>query len=385
MISNRRNWMRSAATLLAGATLPLAQAAQKSTKFIVYIGTYTGPQSKGVYAFRFDATSGALEPLGLVGEVVNPSWVTIHPNRKFLYAVSELGNDGKATAAVTAFSIDPKTAALTKLNSVSSGGGGACHLVVDKTGKTLMVANYGTGSVGAFPVHDDGTLGEPPVLIQHHGSSVDPRRQRGPHAHGVFLSADNRFLFVPDLGLDQVMSYRVDAAKSSIAPNDPQFAKVPPGSGPRHFAFHPKGKFAYVIDEMKSTVTAFQYDAAHGVLSEIQNISTLPKDFSGEDNSAEIAVDAKGRFVYASNRGHDSITVFAIAGNGQLTVVENVPSGGKAPRSFGIDPTGAYFLSANQNTNNITLFRVDPKTGRLTSTGKTLEVAKPVCVQFLAV
>jgi 6-phosphogluconolactonase len=383
MISNRRDWMRSAAALLGGATLPLAEGVPKSTKFLVYIGTYTGPQSEGIYAFRFDAATGALEPVGLVGEVVNPSWVTIHPNRKFLYAVSELGNDGKASAAVTTFSIDPKTAALTKLNSVSSGGGGACHVVVDKTGKTLMVANYGTGSVAAFPVHDDGTLGEPPVLIQHQGSSVDPRRQRGPHAHGVFLSADNRFLFVPDLGLDQVMSYRLDAAKSSIAANDPPFAKVPPGSGPRHFAFHPKGKFAYVIDEMKSTVTAFQYNAAHGVLSEIQNISTLPKDFSGEDNSAEIAVDAKGRFVYASNRGHDSITVFAIAGDGRLTVVENVPSGGKAPRSFGIDPTGAYFLSANQNTNNIVLFRVDGKTGRLTSTGKTVEVAKPVCVQFL--
>ena len=381
---NRRDWMRSAAALAAFAPGPL-QAARKTSKFLVYVGTYTGPQSKGIYAYRFDAASGALDSLGLAGETVNPSWVTIHPNRRYLYAVSELGNDGKANGAVTAFSIDPKTAALTRLNSVSSGGGGACHVVVDKTGKTLMVANYGSGSVAAFPVHPDGTLGEPPVLIQHRGSSVDPRRQRGPHAHGVFLSADNRFLFVPDLGLDQVLSYRLDAARSSLSPNDPPYAPIPPGSGPRHLAFHPKGKFAYVVDEMKSTVTAFRYDAARGALSQIQNISTLPKDFTGVDNSAEIAVDAKGRFVYASNRGHDSITVFSVGGDGMLAVVENTPSGGKAPRSFGLDPTGAYFLSANQNTDNIALFRVDAKTGRLTATGKSVEVSKPVCVKFLPV
>ncbi len=385
MTFNRRDWLRSAATLLTGAMRCPFVRQRKATKFLVYVGTYTGPDSKGVYAYRFDAGSGDLQPVGLVGEVVNPSWVTIHPNGKFLYAVSELGNDGKSNGAVTAFAIDPKTAALTKVNSVSSGGGGACHVVVDKTGKTLMVANYGTGSVGAFAVHDDGSLGEPPVLIQHSGSSVDPRRQRGPHAHGVFLSADNRFLFVPDLGLDEILSYRLDAAKSSIAPNDPPFAKVPPGSGPRHFAFHPKGKFAYAVDEMKSTVTAFQYDAARGALTQMQNISTLPKDFTGVDNSAEIQVDARGRFLYATNRGHDSITVFAIAKNGRLSVVDNVPSGGKGPRSFRIDPTGAYLLAANQNTNNIVLFAVDAKTGRIKPTGKTAEVSKPVCVQFLAV
>ena len=271
------------------------------------------------------------------------------------------------------------------MNSVSSVGGGSCHVVVDKTGKTLLVANYGAGSVAAFPVADDGHLGQPPVLIQHSGSSVDPRRQRGPHAHGVFLSADNRFLFVPDLGLDQVMQYRLDAAKSSIAANDPPFAKVLPGSGPRHFAFHPSAKYAYIIDEMKSTVTAFNYDAASGTLKEMQNISTLPKDFSGEDNSAEIEVDAKGRFLYASNRGHDSITVFAIAKNGRLTPVEYVPTQGKAPRSFRIDPTGNYLFAANQDTGSIVQFRIDAKTGRLTATGKKVELYKPVCIQFLPV
>jgi 6-phosphogluconolactonase len=377
MIMNRRQ------LVLTLGCAPFARAAMKQAKYFVYVGTYTGPQSKGVYSFRYDASSGDLEPMGLAAEVINPSWVTIHPSRKFLYAVSELGNNGKENGAVTAFAIDQQTGALTKLNSVSSVGGGACHVVVDKTGSTLLVANYGAGSVAAIPVAANGRLGEPPVLIQHRGSSVDPRRQRGPHAHGVFLSADNRFLFVPDLGLDQVMQYRLNAAKSSIAPNDPPFAKVPPGSGPRHFAFHPKGRYAYVINEMKSSVTAFSYDPARGALTEMQTISTLPKDFTGEDNSAEIEVDAKGRFLYASNRGHDSIAVFAIAKNGRLAPVEIVPTQGKAPRSFKIDPTGAYLFAANQDTGSIVQFRIDPKTGRLTATGKKVELFKPVCIQFL--
>jgi len=384
MLSNRREWMRSSAALLAGGLLP-AQAAKKSGKYLVFVGTYTGADSKGVYACRWDSASGNLEVIGLAGEVTNPSWVTIHPNGKYLYAVSELGNDGSPTASVTSFTIDRNTAKLTKINTVASGGGGACHLVVDKTGKTLLVANYGTGSTGAFPVRDDGSLGEPPVVIQHHGSSVDQRRQRGPHAHGVFLSADNRFVFVPDLGLDQILSYKLDAAKSSISPNDPPFATVPPGSGPRHFAFHPKGKYAYAIDEMKSTVTAFTYDAAKGALNQMQNISTLPKDFTGEDNSAEIEIDAKGKFLYASNRGHDSITVFAIAKNGRLAVAGNTLTQGKAPRNFRIDPSGAYLLAENQGNNSIVVFRIDSKTGLLTPTGKTATVGKPVCMQFLAV
>jgi 6-phosphogluconolactonase len=369
--------------VLTLASAPFARAARKSAKYFVYVGTYTGPQGKGIYSYRYDSSSGDLEPMGLAAEVINPSWVTIHPNRKNLYAVTELGNNGKENGAVTAFAIDRQTGALTKLNTVSSVGGGPCHLVVDKTGSTLLVANYGAGSVAAIPVAADGHLGEPPVLIQHKGSSVDPRRQGGPHAHGVFLSADNRFLFVPDLGLDEVMQYRLDPAKSSISPNDPPFAKVPPGSGPRHFAFHPKGRYAYTVNEMKSSVTAFSYDPARGALTEMQTISTLPKDFTGVDNSAEIEVDAKGRFLYASNRGHDSIAVFAIAKNGRLAPVEIVPTQGKAPRSFRIDPTGTYLFAANQDTGSIVQFRIDPKTGRLTATGKKVELFKPVCIQFL--
>jgi len=258
-----------------------------------------------------------------------------------------------------------------------------CHLVVDKTGKSLMVANYGTGSVAAFPLGADGRLGEATMVIKHSGSSVNARRQRGPHAHAVVLSADNRFVFAPDLGLDQILSYRLDPAKASLSPNDPPFAKVAPGSGPRHFAFHPKGKYAYAINEMASSVTAFRYDASRGALAEIETLSTLPKEFSGEDNSAELEVDAKGRFLYGSNRGHDSIAVFRIGKDGKLTMVENTLTQGKTPRNFKIDPTGAYLFAANQDSGNIVQFRIDPKSGRLKPTGKTLEVSKPVCVQFV--
>src|SRR2546426_1124979 len=256
-----------AAILLVISLAPSALAARK---YFVYVGTYTGETSKGIYTFQFDPASGDMTPVKLAGEVTNPSFLTIHPNRKFLYAVSELGK-----GSVTAFAIDPKTGALTPLNSVLTGGGGACHLVVDKTGKSLMVANYGTGSVAAIPLSADGRLGEATAVIKHSGSSVNPKRQRGPHAHAVVLSADNRFVFAPDLGLDQILSYRLDPVKASLTPNDPPFAKVAPGAGPRHFAFHPKGKYAYVLNEMGSRVTAFSYDASRGALQEIQTISTL--------------------------------------------------------------------------------------------------------------
>jgi 6-phosphogluconolactonase len=357
-------------------------AAAKDGKYVFYVGTYTRGDSKGVYSYRFDSKTGDIEKIGLAGEVVNPSWVTLHPNGKFLYAVSELGNDGKTQGKITAFSIDPNTHSLTMLNSVSSGGGGACHLAIDKTGKALLVANYGSGSAAAFAIQPDGKLSDTPALVQHAGSSVNPGRQKGPHAHAVVLSADNRFLFVPDLGLDQVMIYKLDPSKPTLTANEQPFVKVEAGSGPRHFALHPKANFAYGLNEMKSSVTAFSYDPKRGALKEIQTVSTLPTDFKGEDNSAEIEVDSKGRFLYASNRGHDSIGVFSIAKDGKLTLLENVPTKGKAPRNFKIDPTGSFLLAANQNTSNIVVFRIDPKSGRLTDTGKSIDAPFPVCIQF---
>ena len=378
-------------SLVAGVTLlPLAhptysQLSQPAQgKYLVYIGTYTGPKSKGIYAYRYDAASAKLDSIGLVGEMVRPSFLAPHPGNRFLYAVSELGNDGKENGSITAFSIDHKSGVLSALNTVTSGGGGSCHLVVDKTGKSLVVANYGTGSVAAFRVEPDGRLRGPTAFMQHTGSSTDARRQTGPHAHAVVLSADNRFVFVPDLGLDQIRVYRLDAATAGLTPNDPPWFPTKRGTGPRHFAFRPDGKFAYSLHEMGSMVTVWAYTPASGKLAEVQTISTLPGDFHGENNSAEIEVDAGGRYVYASNRGHDSITVFAIEpASGRLTVVQHVPTQGRTPRNFKIDPSGRYLFAANQDSNNIVVFKIDPKTGQLTPSGQVLEVQSPVCVQFV--
>lgn len=353
--------------------------------YFAYFGTYTRQDSKGIYAYRFQPATGKLTPVGLVGETENPSFLTVHPNQRFLYAVNEISNyQGESAGSVTAFSIDAKTGNLTLLNRVSAHGTTTCHLVVDKTGKCLLVANYGTGvSVAAFPVKEDGSLGEASATVQHTGSSIGPR-QKGPHAHSVNLSPDNRFVLVPDLGLDQVFSYRLDPAKGTLTPNDPPFATVTKGSGPRHFAFHPNGQFTYTLSEMGSLVTVFAYDGAGGTMKELQTISTLPKDFSGTNNSAELFVHPNGRFLYASNRGHDSIAVFAIDPlKGTLTTIEQVSTQGKIPRGFAIDPTGAYLLAANQNTNNAILFRIDQKTGRLTPTGDDLKIPSPVCVIFV--
>ena len=378
---NLRSFLITALVALAAAlwATPGAEAAAK--RYLVYVGTYTGPQSKGIYAYRFDAGTGKLDPVGLVGELTRPSFLTIHPNQRYLYAVSELGN-----STVTAFEINAKTGILTLLNTVPAKGSSACHLIVDQTGKSLVVANYGNGGVAAFRVAPDGRLSESTVQVQHSGSGPDASRQRGPHAHAVVLSQDNRFVFVPDLGLDKIFAYRLDPAQATLTANDPPFVTVAPGSGPRHFAFHPNGKFAYSVNEMKSSVTAFSYDRKNGALTNLQTVSNLPQDFSGTDNSAEIDVDSAGKFLYASNRGHDSITIYKIdLHKGTLATVDRVPTQGKTPRGFKIDPTGGYLLAANQDSGSIVVFKRNPATGRLTPTGQTVNVGSPVCIQFLRV
>jgi 6-phosphogluconolactonase len=358
-------------------------------KYFVYVGTYTeeGSKSKGIYAYRFDPATAESTPVGLVAETINPSFLAVHPNHRFLYAVNEVGKyNGQSSGAVSAFAIDRRTGKLTLLNQVPSGGADPCYITVDKTGKYVLVANYTGGSVAVFPVLEDGRLGEASAFVQHQGHGANPERQEGPHAHSIDLSSDNHFALVDDLGLDQVISYRFDAVKGLLTANEPAFAKVDPGAGPRHFAFHPSGKFAYVINEMHSTVTAFAYDGDRGTLRSTQTISALPRDFKGQNDDAEVQVHPSGKFLYASNRGHDSIAVFAIDPNkGTLTPVEDVPTKGKTPRSFEIDPTGSFLFAENQKSDNIVVFRIDAGTGRLTPTDKVLEVGSPVCVKFVAI
>lgn len=366
----------SAWMLTIGAAPLAAQAS--GDNLLAYIGTYTRQSSKGIYAFRFDAASGKLTPLGLAAEIQNPSFVAIHPNQRFLYAVGET-NGG----SVTSYSIDRQSGKLTKLNTVSAKGGGPCHVNLDSTGSSLAIANYGTGSVTMYPVQPDGSLGEASAFDQHEGSSVNPQRQKGPHAHSVDFSPDNRFLMSSDLGLDKVLIYRFDPKQSKITANDPPFARVKPGSGPRHFAFHPSAKFAYVINEIASTVTAFSYDAQRGALTELQTLSTLPQGFDGDNSTAEIEMHPSGKFLYGSNRGHNSIAVFAIdPQKGTLTLVENVSTQGGVPRNFALDPSGRYLFAANQDTDNIVLFRINGETGKLTPTGVSVEVDAPVCIRF---
>jgi len=375
------------ALVLFTALVAVAQPAQQG-KYLFYVGTYTedGSKSKGIYAYRFDPKTAAITPLGLAAESTNPSFVALHPNGRFLYAVNEVPNyKGPNSGGVSAFSIDHATGKLTFLNEVASRGADPCYITVDKTGKYVLVANYTGGSVAVFPVAPDGKLAEASAFIQHTGRGPNSQRQEGPHAHSIDLSPDNKFAYVDDLGLDELLVYKFDAARGSLLPNNPPFAKLDAASGPRHFALRPDGKFAYVVAEMGHTVTALSNDAANGKLQVVDKVMTLPDDFRDRNDDAEISVHPSGKFVYASNRGEDTIVVYAIdEAKGTLTQVASHSTGGKEPRSFEIDPTGTFLFAENQKSDNIVVFRIDQKTGRLTPTGKILEVASPVCVKFVA-
>ena len=354
--------------------------------YFVYAGTFTNQKSKGIYAWRFHPESGELKQIGLAAESPSPSFLVVHPNRRFLYAVNEIDDyQGRRSGSVTAFAIDGATGHLRALNTVRTRGPGPCHLALDQAGKCLLVANYAGGSVASFPVRGDGTLADASSFFQHSGTVALAERQGGPHAHCAIASPDNRFALVADLGLDEVLVYRLNAAKAALEPNDPPAAKVRAGAGPRHLAFDPSGRLVYLINEIQSSITSFAYDARRGALRELQTVSTLPQGFSGQNNDAEIAVHPSGHFVYGSNRGHDSIAVFKADGSGGLTLVEHVSTQGKTPRSFSIDPTGRYLFAANQNSDNIVLFRIDAATGKITPAGISIEAPTPVCITFVPV
>jgi len=380
-----------ALALLPGlVSLPHASAAAPSLdakEWLVYLGTYTGAKSKGIYVSRFDLANGRLGAPELAAETVNPSFLAIHPGQRFLYAANEIDDfAGKKSGAVSAFVIDSRTGRLTPLNQQPSGGDGPCHLAVDKAGKTVLVANYGGGSVEALPLKPDGNLDGPSAFIQHHGGSLNPQRQQGPHAHFITTDTANRFAFACDLGLDKVLVYKFDPANGSLVANDPPSASVAPGSGPRHLAFAPNGRYAYVINEMKCTLTAFSYDPERGELKELQTLSTLPDGETMKPNysTAEVEAHPSGKFLYGSNRGHNSVVVFAMdAATGKIAYVENVSTQGKTPRSFGVDPTGRYLLAANQDSDTVIVFRIDQNNGRLTPAGSSIEVGAPVCVKFV--
>jgi 6-phosphogluconolactonase len=359
---------------------------------LVYVGTYTGPKSEGIYLFRLEPDSAAgaqnarLVPLGLAAASSNPSFLELDPKRRLLFAVNEMSRfEGQPTGAVSAFAIDRAKGTLRPINQQPSMGGAPCHLVLDRTGRHLLVANYGSGSVAVLPVAASGRLGAASDVVQHAGSSVNPQRQQGPHAHCVTVDRANRFVFVCDLGLDKVLAYRFDAERGRLTPNDPPFARVKAGAGPRHMVFRPDGRFAYVINELSSTVTVFRYDADAGALHDVQEVSTLPGHFDGENSGAEIDVHPSGRWLYASNRGHNSVVLFAIERDrGTLTFVEDQWTGGLKPRHFGIDRAARYLAVGNQDSDTILLAALDAGNGRLKPSGVPAGAPSPVCMKFLA-
>ena len=355
---------------------------------LVYVGTYTGGGSEGIYVFRMNPRNGRLRNRQLAAATEQPSFLALSPDGKFLYAVNETGGwqGMKGTGGVTAFSIDPKTGKLSELNSQPSRGGAPCHLVVDPGGKNVLVANYSGGNASVLPILEDGRLGAATGFMQHTGPSATPTRQGSPHAHSINLDSTAKFAIVADLGINRLMSYHFDPDAGTISPNETPSTKLEHGSGPRHFCFHPSGKTAYVINEIAMTVTAFDYNAANGTLSEVQSISTLggspiEKGYS----TAHVEAHPSGKFLYGSNRGHDTIVVYKIdQQNGRLSYVENESVGGKTPRNFGITPDGRFLIAANQSSNDLVVFSIDQASGALEPTGQKVECPKPVCVKFLS-
>jgi 6-phosphogluconolactonase len=381
--------LQSNKNIIKGETLTLEQR-------LVFIGTYTEPilfgtgkilqgKGEGIYVYKMDSSSGSLELCHMTPAGPNPSYLTFDSSHRFLYVVNELKEfEGAPSGAVSAFSVDPVSGTLQFLNRQPSHGTDPCHLTVDKTGRYVLVANFMSGSVCVLPIREDGSLGDATDVIQHQGSSVDPVRQKSPHAHAVTLDDTGLYAFVPDLGLDKLMVYKFDPDRGKLEPNDEPWVELPAGAGPRQLVLHPSGEYAYLINELNSTVTAFRYDGERGSLQEIQTLSTLPDEFEGASACAELQISPSGKFLYGSNRGHNSIAVYAIGQtDGTLSLVGHESTQGETPRHFIIDPNGAFALVANQDTDNVIPFKLDPVSGELNSSGYSLQVPTPVCVKVI--
>ncbi|MBC8244220.1 MAG: lactonase family protein [Verrucomicrobia bacterium] len=378
-----RTLFRTTLLTALGLAMALGQATAAPTTALVCFGSYSTPDKESVHLFQLDLADGSLKKLSAVDGLKNPSFLKIHPSGRYLYTVNEVSTfDGKRSGGVTAFALDVQAGKLTRLNQQPSGDTGPCHLTVDATGKFVLVAHYGGGSTSVLPVKDDGSVGAVVSQIKHTGSSVTPR-QKAPHAHAVHVGPNNQFAFAPDLGIDKVLVFRFDEKTGAITETKFGGAKLEPGSGPRHFGFHPSGKFAYVINELKQTVTAFRYRAKRGRLQTLQTVSTVPHPVEG-NSTAELLVHPSGKFLYGSNRGHNSIAMFRIdQKTGKLTALGHEATRGEIPRNFGIDPTGQYLLAANQRSNNVAVFRINQDTGKLKFTGNEIQLSKPVCVRTI--
>ena len=380
----RRQFLQTGGVGLLGAFVSRAEAWSKQPReFTLYVGTYTSGKSEGIYGYRMDRLSGALTRFNAF-KSVNPSFLTIDRSKRYLYAVNEVGEyAGKPGGGVSAFAIDPLTGNLRLLNEQATQGADPCYLTVDSRKRFLLVANYTGGSICVLPVRSDGTLGMLSDLQQHEGSGVK-EQQKGPHAHCIILDRSERHALAADLGIDKVMIYQFDQSNGKLTPATQPWVQLQAGAGPRHLTFHPNGKYLYVISELDSTLTVFRYNEQNGTLSQIETVSTLPSEFTGVSYCADVHVSPSGKFLYGSNRGHDSIVVFEIdPGTGKLTLVQHVSTQGSWPRNFTLDPAGRFLLVANQRTDNVVTFSIDLRSGQLTPTGVTEQIPSPVCLKFL--
>lgn len=355
--------------------------------WVMFVGTYTrGGGSKGIYVYRMDSESGGMTQVQVEEGISNPSFVTVHPNQKYLYSIAEVAeSSGVPGGAIVAYEIDRSSGKLNRINQQSTGGPGPCHVSIDATGKFAVVANYGGGSVCMLPLNEDGSVGPSSHFIQHYGGTkVNPSRQDKAHAHSANLSPDNRFALINDLGLDQIRVYEMDLDEGKLKFNEDSSVDSVPGAGPRHFDYHPNGRWAYAINELGCTVTAYKFDAASGKLTEINTLSTLPEGYEGENTTADIHVSPDGRFVYGSNRGHNTLAIFRInESNGSIKFIGDQSTGGKTPRNFAIHPDGKYLYAANQDSDSIIQFEVDLTTGELTPIGREIRCPMPVCLKFM--
>lgn len=350
---------------------------------LVFVSAFTSGDQGAIHAYNFDTASGQLRALHRTPNVPNPFFLAVSPDNTSLYSIHARVFSGKEDEHVAAYVISRRTGQLKLINQQSSRGRASCYLDVDKTGKTVLVANYTSGSVASLPVKGDGSLGEPVSFHQHSGSSINPKRQKEPHAHCIVVSPDNRYAYVADLGLDQVLCYKLDASSARLTPNDPPYARTPPGSGPRHLTFHPNGKQLYVINELANSITVFDYNAATGALRERQTISTLPKDYTGISHCADVKVTPDGRYLYGTNRGHDSIAAYRVQDDGSLSLIAIEPSRGKGPQNLAISPDGKWLLCANMPGKNIAVFQIDSSSGRIKAVGEPTEQPNPSCIMLI--
>jgi 6-phosphogluconolactonase len=350
---------------------------------LVFVTAFAPGDKGGIHAYEFDSAAGKLKPLRRTAGVENPFFLALSPDTKVLYSTHAKAFGGTENEQVAAFQVVGRTGELKLLNRQSAEGTAACYLDVDKTRKAVVVANYSSGSVASLPIKGDGSLGEHASFLKHKGSSVNPQRQKEPHAHCIVISPDNRYALAADLGTDEIVCYKFDPATAKLTPNKPPSAKSPAGAGPRHLTFHPNGKRVYVINELLNSVTLFDWDADAGTLKEKQTISTLPDDFKGTSHCADVKVTPDGHYLYGTNRGHDSIAAYRIGEDGRLTLVAIEPSRGKGPQNLAITPDGQWLLCANMPGNNVAVFQIDPRSGKLRSAGEPVAQPGPSCIMLL--